>query len=350
LREVAVNLTPQVNVLPGSLVELKLPITIVQKLKGKVVSINGEPLAGVEVLYGKKSINFTTDQDGSFVIINYAEGDFLTFAHTGYNTIAKSFTDVKGKLPIVVLQEGVANQYVKVVKGSVTTFTNVTQHSNDSSKAVSFVAVDKLPHFPGGESAFGNYLAKSIRYPKEAKDQKITGRVIVSFIVEKDGRLNDIKVLRDIGGGCGTEAVRVLSECPAWNPGIQDGKPVRVAYTMPVGFTLADVKNSSTWSIGTKSDSAAKGVKLNDIIIVGHSSSDTAKRVSSIRINGNTLYNKALVIIDGTEAKGINPLDNINPNDIESISVLKGASATVKYGDKGKDGAIEITTKKAKKP
>lgn len=104
---------------------------------------------------------------------------------------------------------------------------------------VSFAAVEKLPAFPGGEAAFGNYLSKNIRYPPVAKENNTQGRVIMSFVVEKDGSLTDIKVLRDIGGGCGPEAVRVLSKSPHWTPGIQNGKPVRVAYTMPVNFTLS---------------------------------------------------------------------------------------------------------------
>ncbi|WP_299284722.1 energy transducer TonB [uncultured Mucilaginibacter sp.] len=104
---------------------------------------------------------------------------------------------------------------------------------------VSFAAVEKLPAFPGGEGAFGSYLQKNLRYPPVAKENNTQGRVILSFVVEKDGSLTDIKVLRDIGGGCGQEAIRVLSKSPHWTPGIQNGKPVRVAFTMPVNFTLS---------------------------------------------------------------------------------------------------------------
>lgn len=104
---------------------------------------------------------------------------------------------------------------------------------------VSFAAVEKLPEFPGGEAAFGKYLSNTIRYPPVAKENNTQGRVIVSFVVEKDGSLTDIKVLRDIGGGCGPEAIRVLQKSPHWKPGIQNGKAVRVAYTMPINFTLA---------------------------------------------------------------------------------------------------------------
>jgi protein TonB len=109
----------------------------------------------------------------------------------------------------------------------------------ESNAIVSFAAVEKLPEFPGGEAAFGKYLSNAIRYPPVAKENNTQGRVIVSFVVEKDGNLTDIKVLRDIGGGCGPEAIRVLQKSPKWKAGIQNGKPVRVAYTMPINFTLA---------------------------------------------------------------------------------------------------------------
>ena len=109
----------------------------------------------------------------------------------------------------------------------------------EDNSVVSFAAVEKLPAFPGGEAAFGKYLSNNIRYPPVAKENNTQGRVIVSFVVEKDGNLTDIKVLRDIGGGCGAEAIRVLQKSPAWTPGIQNGKKVRVAYTMPINFTLA---------------------------------------------------------------------------------------------------------------
>ena len=103
-----------------------------------------------------------------------------------------------------------------------------------------FASVDVLPEFPGGMEGWGNYLRGNLKYPKLAKDKKVTGRVILSFIVEKDGSLSEIKVLRGIGSGADEEAVRVLKASPNWRPGIQNGKSVRVAYTMPIFFQLAN--------------------------------------------------------------------------------------------------------------
>jgi protein TonB len=102
-----------------------------------------------------------------------------------------------------------------------------------------FASVEVLPEFAGGMAGWGKYLQKNLKYPPMARENNITGRVIMSFVVEKNGKLTDIKVLRGIGGGCDEEAKRVLANAPAWKPGIQNGRPVRVAYTMPIFFQLA---------------------------------------------------------------------------------------------------------------
>jgi periplasmic protein TonB len=102
-----------------------------------------------------------------------------------------------------------------------------------------FASVEVLPNPPGGMQGWGKYLQKNLKYPPIARENNITGRVIMSFVVEKNGQLTDIKVLRGIGGGCDEEAVRVLKNAPAWEPGKQNGRSVRVAYTMPIFFQLA---------------------------------------------------------------------------------------------------------------
>jgi TonB family protein len=102
-----------------------------------------------------------------------------------------------------------------------------------------FASVEIMPEFPGGMAGWDKYLQKNMKYPPIARKNNITGRVIVAFVVEKNGDLSDIKVIRSIGGGCDEEAVRVLKTAPSWKPGIQNGRPVRVAYTMPIFFQLA---------------------------------------------------------------------------------------------------------------
>lgn len=101
-----------------------------------------------------------------------------------------------------------------------------------------FTVVENDPEFPGGMDALYKYLRENIKYPQIAKENNITGRVFVTFVVEKDGSIANPRILRDIGGGCGAEAIRVVKSMPKWNPGKQRGKPVRVQFNLPVMFNL----------------------------------------------------------------------------------------------------------------
>ena len=98
--------------------------------------------------------------------------------------------------------------------------------------------VEEMPEFPGGVEALMDFVAKNVVYPQEAMDKEISGRVFVSFIVEKDGSVNEVEVKKGIGGGCDDEAVRVIKAMPKWKPGKMKGKPVRVSYMMPITFRL----------------------------------------------------------------------------------------------------------------
>jgi len=101
-----------------------------------------------------------------------------------------------------------------------------------------FMVVESMPAFPGGESALNKYLYENIKYPQMAKESGIQGRVFVTFVVEKNGKVTDVKVLRGIGGGCDEEAIRVVKGMPSWSAGKQRGKPVRVQFNLPIKFTL----------------------------------------------------------------------------------------------------------------
>lgn len=101
-----------------------------------------------------------------------------------------------------------------------------------------FVVVEEPTEFPGGNDALNKYLSKSIRYPEIAQENGIQGRVIVQFVVEKDGSTAHIEVARGVDPALDKEAVRVVKEMPKWKPGKQRGKPVRTKYTLPVVFRL----------------------------------------------------------------------------------------------------------------
>ncbi len=102
-----------------------------------------------------------------------------------------------------------------------------------------FTVVEESPSYPGGDEARIRFLQENIQYPQMARESGIQGTVYVTFVVEKNGNVTDVRVLRGIGGGCDEEAIRVIKAMPRWNPGKQRGKPVRVQFNMPIKFTLA---------------------------------------------------------------------------------------------------------------
>jgi len=114
----------------------------------------------------------------------------------------------------------------------------IKQREEEVEEEQIFTIVEEMPSFPGGEAELFKYLGKNIKYPQMATDAGISGVVYVTFVVDKDGKIRDAKVLRGIGGGCDEEAVRVVKSMPTWKPGKQRGKSVTVQYNLPIRFTL----------------------------------------------------------------------------------------------------------------
>ena len=131
---------------------------------------------------------------------------------------------IKGDPDAVLTVAPVGNGPAKVVEA-------------DDNQIYNTAGIEVKPEFPGGMDKFYTYVGKNYRAPEE---EGLKGKVYVTFVVEKDGSLTDIKVLRDIGYGTGKEAIRVLQKCPRWNPGVQNGKPVRVLYSLPITIQTAD--------------------------------------------------------------------------------------------------------------
>ena len=95
-----------------------------------------------------------------------------------------------------------------------------------------------MPEFPGGEMKLLEYIAMNVKYPDIARQKGISGRVFVTFIVEPDGSISNVGILKGIGSSCDQEAYRVVKAMPKWKPGEKDGKKVRVSYMLPVNFML----------------------------------------------------------------------------------------------------------------
>ncbi|MBQ9254820.1 MAG: energy transducer TonB [Bacteroidales bacterium] len=129
------------------------------------------------------------------------------------------------------------NQTKKTQSNAKTSQPTISQTLNEEDEPV-FVAVEEEAVFPGGYEGLTKFLQDNIKYPKKAKKNNIQGTVFVQFTVGKDGSVSNVKVLRDIGGGCGKEAVRVVKAMPKWQPAKQKGKPVRCLYNLPLKFSM----------------------------------------------------------------------------------------------------------------
>ncbi|MDR3137413.1 MAG: energy transducer TonB [Tannerellaceae bacterium] len=114
----------------------------------------------------------------------------------------------------------------------------VAVEEEEESEHQIFTVVEKMPEFPGGQSALLRFLATSIKYPVIAQENGIQGRVVVAFVVNKDGSVVEAEVVRGVDPSLDKEALRVIGIMPKWSPGEQRGKPVRVKYTVPVQFRL----------------------------------------------------------------------------------------------------------------
>lgn len=105
-------------------------------------------------------------------------------------------------------------------------------------EVIELAFVDVWPSFPGGDTARIKYLVENVKYPDKAKDANVQGTVWVEFIIGKDGEIEDAVVVRGVGAGLDEEALRVINEMPAWNPGKQRGQPVKVRFRLPIKYTL----------------------------------------------------------------------------------------------------------------
>ena len=153
------------------------------------------------------------------------------------------------------------------------------------------------PQFPGGIDGLMKYLSKNIKYPIEAQKNHIQGKVFVTFVVNREGAIGQVNLLKGIGSGCDEETIRVVRSMPNWIPGKQGNKNVSVRYTLPVSFTLSDDE-------------------------------------------------LPLYLVDGKEMKP-EDINKINPNDVQNVEILKEQDKIKPYGKKGKNGVVLITMKKS---
>ena len=314
------------------------------KLKMKVVDEEGKPIIAATVLVANTTNGTLTDENGNFTL-EVGSDQSIQVAYIGMSTVTMSVKDCLKKADqTIVLTESDTKKDVKVVASAPQTVVSDDQ---------TFSVVEQMPEYPGGMRAGLEFMARNLRYPTKAREAGKQGRVIVQFVVRKDGSLSDFKVLRPVDPWLDAEAIRVISTMPKWKPGMQDRKPVSVKFTLPVTFMLE----------GTNSKPKAGD---NDVVVVGYGVQKSEESVDlptiklhnpmdELSITGDFKIDSVgsskasgvspLVIMDGLEVSD-DVIKKLNPKKIQSVSVLKNEAATAKYGKKGKFGVILITTKR----
>ncbi len=184
-----------------------------------------------------------------------------------------------------------------------------TLQKTDTTKV--FDVVEQMPEFPGGTQELMQFLYSNIKYPKDAMEADMQGRVLVTFVVNADGQVVEPQVVKGVCPSLDAEALRVVGLMPKWKPGMQKGQAVRVKYTIPISFRLQGEKEKAIYFIK----------------------------------NAESMGAEPLLVVDGKEVtKAV--LEALDQEKIDAITVLRGVAGEKVYGAKGKNGVIEVKLKK----
>lgn len=284
-------------------------------VKGVVVQKeDGNPIVGVAVTVRGTKIGAVTDVDGKFHIDNVPVGSWIDVFMIDCEIGSLQVTEQNASnLHFVIAYDGPS--------------------SSKSPGSDAFDVVEEMPVYPGGMEAMMDFFNKNMKYPKEAFDAKQEGRVIAQFVVEKDGCITDAHIVKSVSPALDAEALRIVNAMPNWTPGRQNGKPVRVKYTVPISFKLTGGEtNKAKEGNGTDNTASNRGIK------------ETIEKDLTLKVKN------LLLIVDGKEVpEGEIDKYYSSPEKIQSITVIKDiAKVKALYGNaaNGKQGAIEITMKK----
>ena len=270
-----------------------------------------KPIVGAIVKLKGSKKGSVTDTEGRFSMKDVPVGAELEFMYVGFFTDTRKI-EKGGEIEVMLIsEEGPSKDDVH-------------------RKGDAFDVVEQMPSFPGGMKALMDYLQENIKYPKDAQDAKKEGRVIATFIVEKDGSISNVKIVRSIFPSLDAEAERIITAMPKWIPGMQNGENVRVKYTIPISFSLGDVHYE---------------VVSGNVNTDKNEFTEAYKNAKELRIASGNKVEKPLFVVDD-KIIGNDDITKIKPNDIESVTVLKDESATKIYGEKGKNGVVIIKMKK----
>ncbi len=195
------------------------------RISGRVIDQQGNPVEAVsfylmaDASSSSQTVLMPSGKNGEFSH-SAKKGEILIVAKDGYNPIK------------ITVEKPISDLTLTLEKPAISAV-------DDKNQDEVYMVVDQQPEFPGGAASMMQYLARNMRYPKKAHDDSIQGRVLVTFIIDKDGSINDAEVVQPVHPLLDAEALRVIREMPKWEPGYQNGEPVKVKYTVPINFRLS---------------------------------------------------------------------------------------------------------------
>lgn len=307
------------------------------RVEGTVVdNASGKPIIGASVIIRNTTTGTLSDENGKFTL-EAPKGSVIVISFIGLQSCSLVVSPAEGssvmKAKIKMLEETTQTDEIVVVgyekpepesasqvkwykaeevvknekNGPESAQQPQTGVKNNTEEQV-FTVVEEMPEYPGGMSEFMKFIAQNIKYPADALQGKVEGRVIARFVVCKDGSISDIEIMRSVSPSLDAEAVRVLKLMPKWKPGRQRGRAVPVKFTVPVTFRLEK----------PKTDAASPSV--------------------------SALPKDVAVFVDGKRI-GEKEFAAINPKQIELIKVIKDKSKLSEYGVTDKNGVILIKMK-----
>lgn len=307
------------------------------RVEGTVVdNASGKPIIGASVIIRNTTTGTLSDENGKFTL-EAPKGSVIVISFIGLQSCSLVVSPAEGtsvmKAKIKMLEETTQTDEIVVVgyekpepesasqvkwykaEEVVKNEKNGPESAQQPQTGVKanteeqvFTVVEEMPEYPGGMSEFMKFIAQNIKYPADALQGKVEGRVIARFVVCKDGSISDIEIMRSVSPSLDAEAVRVLKLMPKWKPGRQRGRAVPVKFTVPVTFRLEK----------PKTDAASPSV--------------------------SALPKDVAVFVDGKRI-GEKEFAAINPRQIELIKVIKDKSKLGEYGVTDKNGVILIKMK-----
>ncbi|CDD33061.1 putative uncharacterized protein [Bacteroides sp. CAG:714] len=302
-------------------------------LKMKVTDQSGSPIVGASVLIVNSTSGTLTDLEGNFTL-KVGDDQRISVSYIGMKSVELSVKECLEKQIKEVRLTSDADsgpQLTVVSQSSESASQNAPQHNTTSEPQNTeevFMVVENMPEFPGGLNACLKFLADHVAYPKEAAEKKIQGRVIVQFVVMKDGSIANARVIRSVDPLLDAEALRVIGLMPKWKPGTQRGQAVNVKFTMPITFRL------------DKDSTDMQPALVGKVIEISGATKENNQKAFHFPDGKET----PLVVVDGEEIS-VSSLEKLSSDTFESINVFKGETAINRFGEKGKNGVLLITTK-----